>query len=132
MLKEIIIHTKSQTELINVDDQIRKFIDECGILEGYCIIWSPHTTAGITVNENCDPDVKRDINVKMDQLIPHEDDYHHMEGNSAAHIKTSLFGPSLTLIISKGAPLLGTWQSVYYCEFDGPRTRRMIIKAVED
>ena len=132
MLKEIIIHTKFQTELINVDDQIRKFVDECGIHEGYCIVWSPHTTAGITVNENCDPDVKRDINAKMDHLIPHEDDYHHMEGNSAAHIKTSLFGPSLTLIISKGAPLLGTWQSVYFCEFDGPRTRRMIIKAVED
>ncbi len=117
--------------MVLVDHHIMDAISESGVQEGLCMIWVPHTTAGVTINENADPSVVRDILFETEKIIPLEDGYHHGEGNSAAHIKSSLFGPSLTLIVTQGRPLLGTWQSVYFCEFDGPRTRKMIVKVLE-
>lgn len=131
MIKELVIPTHSQTEMLNVDAKVREVIRESGVKEGLCVLWVPHTTAGVTVNENADPDVTRDMLYEMNKVIPFRDGYHHMEGNSAAHIKSSLFGPSLTFIIQEGRPLFGTWQSVYFCEFDGPRQRRLYVKIVE-
>ena len=131
MLKELIIPTHGQTEMVDIDAKVRSVIKESGVQEGICILWVPHTTAGVTVNENADPDVTRDMLYEMNKVIPFRDNYHHMEGNSAAHIKSTLFGPSLTLIIQNGNPLFGTWQSVYFCEFDGPRQRRLYIKVME-
>ncbi len=132
MLKEISISTHSQTELVNVDREVMDVIKQSGIQEGICLIWVPHTTAGVTINENADPDVIKDILYETDKIIPLRNGYRHVEGNSAAHIKSSLFGPSLNLVITEGRLLLGTWQSVFFCEFDGPRRRRLFIKVIED
>jgi len=131
MIKEIFINTTARTQLIDVTDLVSDVVDQSGVKEGLCILWVPHTTAGVTINENADPDVVRDILSETEKIIPFEHGYLHREGNSAAHIKSSLFGPSLTLIVTKSRLILGTWQSVYFCEFDGPRNRRMIVKVVE-
>jgi len=117
--------------MINVDSQVMDVVKESGVQEGICLLWVPHTTAGVTINENADPSVVRDILYETEKVIPFQDGYQHMEGNSAAHIKSSLFGPSLSLIITGGRLLLGTWQSVFFCEFDGPRTRRLFVKVME-
>ena len=131
MLKEISIKTSSHTEMINIDRRIADVVRGSGVQEGVCTLWVPHTTAGVTINENGDPDVVRDILNETEKIIPMESDYHHYEGNSAAHIKSSLFGPSLTLIIDYGELVLGRWQSIYFCEFDGPRTRGLYVKIQE-
>ncbi|NQT25616.1 YjbQ family protein [candidate division KSB1 bacterium] len=131
MLKEIHVQTHAQTEFVIVDSEVQTAVSESGVEEGVCLLWVPHTTAGVTINENADPDVVRDMLMEMNKVIPFQDGYHHMEGNSAAHIKSSLFGPSLSLIITGGRLVLGTWQSIYFCEFDGPRRRRLLIKVTE-
>ncbi len=131
MLKELSIKTRNRTEMIRIDGDINHVIEESGVQDGICIIWIPHTTAGVTINENADPDVVRDILYEVNRVIPFEDNYHHTEGNSAAHIKSSLFSPSLTLIIRNNRLVLGTWQCVYFCEFDGPRQRHCIVKILE-
>jgi secondary thiamine-phosphate synthase enzyme len=131
MLKELSISTRTRIELVCVDSQITEVVKESGILEGVCLIWVPHTTAGVTINENADPSVVKDILYLTGKIIPYKDQYQHLEGNSDAHIKSSLFGPSLSLIITGGRLVLGTWQSVYFCEFDGPRQRRMVVKVLE-
>ena len=131
MLKEIIITTRKRTEFQIIDSQVAESVKESGALNGLCLIWVPHTTAAVTINENADPAVVRDILFETEKIIPFNDSYQHGEGNSAAHIKSSLFGPSLTLIISEGKLVLGTWQSIYFCEFDGPRTRRCMVKVTE-
>ena len=131
MTKELQISTKSRTEMVIIDQQIQTVIRESGVKEVICVLWVPHTTAGVTINENADPAVVRDILYEMNKIIPFQDQYQHMEGNSAAHIKSTLFSPSLTLIITHGRPVLGTWQSIYFCEFDGPRHRRLIVKVLE-
>ena len=117
--------------MVNIDRQVQEVIRESGVKEGICVLWVPHTTAGITINENADPAVVRDIIYEVNKLIPFQDQYHHMEGNSAAHIKSTLFSPSLTIIITNGRPVMGTWQSIYFCEFDGPRHRHLIVKVLE-
>ena len=117
--------------MLNVDTDIADAVKESGVQEGVCLLWVPHTTAGVTINENADPSVVRDILYELGKLIPLENGYHHSEGNSAAHIKSSLFGPSLTLIVTGGRLVLGTWQSIYFCEFDGPRRRRLYVKVAE-
>jgi secondary thiamine-phosphate synthase enzyme len=132
MLKEIFVQTRARTEFVLVDSDIQQVVRESSVKEGVCVLWVPHTTAAITINENADPDVVRDILHETNKVIPFDDGYHHSEGNSAAHIKSSLYGPSLTLIIHDGRLVLGTWQSVYFCEFDGPRRRRLFVKIVED
>jgi secondary thiamine-phosphate synthase enzyme len=131
MLKEFTISSRGQTQLISVQDLVNRAVQESGIQEGVCHVWVPHTTAAVTVNENADPSVVRDILYEINKVVPFQDGYHHAEGNSAAHIKSSLFGPSLSLIVSGGRLVLGTWQSIYFCEFDGPRTRRLLVKIVE-
>jgi secondary thiamine-phosphate synthase enzyme len=131
MIKELQISTQSRTEMVNIDRQVQEVIRESGVKEGICVLWVPHTTAGITINENADPAVVRDIIYEVNKLIPFQDQYHHMEGNSAAHIKSTLFSPSLTIIITNGRPVMGTWQSIYFCEFDGPRHRHLIVKVLE-
>lgn len=127
-MQTIQVRTREKVQFVNIDRDIHQAIHSSGIMDGICVIFVPHTTAGVTINENADPDVTRDIVMEMNKIVPFKDGYHHMEGNAAAHIKSSLFSPSLTLIVENGKPVLGTWQSVYFCEFDGPRTRKVHIK----
>ncbi len=129
-MKTFSVKTVQRTEFLNITDQVAKIVSESGVQEGIAVVFCPHTTAGITINENADPDVPRDISVILDRAFPWEGNYHHDEGNSAAHVKSSLVGPSLSLIIDKGKPVLGIWQNVYFAEFDGPRTRTVQVQVV--
>ncbi len=122
------IKTRKRVEFIDITDRLNALIRSFGVKDGICFIHIPHTTAAVTINENADPDVPNDIISKINKLIPQNDNYDHMEGNSDAHIKSSLFGQTLNLIIEDSRLLLGTWQGVYFCEFDGPRTRKIYIK----
>lgn len=126
------VKTDMQTQLIDITSQVQKVVSESGVKEGICVIFIPHTTAAVTINENADEDVKTDILKEINKVIPFNDGYRHMEGNSAAHIKASLFGFSDQIIIQNGKLLLGTWQGVYFCEFDGPRNRKAYIKIIAD
>jgi secondary thiamine-phosphate synthase enzyme len=128
MIKSINIKTKSRTEFIDITAKIQKVIDEAGIKDGICYIYIPHTTAGVTINEGADPSVVQDIQNMLNKLIPHQFNYLHMEGNSDAHIKSTIVGSSTEVIIEGGQLFLGTWQAVFFCEFDGPRHRRAIVK----
>lgn len=130
MRKNLSISTKVRTELIDITDQVRSTIVTSGIKEGLCYMQVPHTTAGLTINEGADPSVKRDILASLNKIVPFEGDYHHSEGNSAAHIKSALVGTSAVCLIEDGKLSLGTWQSIFFCEFDGPRNRSVIIKVV--
>lgn len=132
MLKELKVKTNRREELIDITHLIREAVASSAIKNGIVHLHVPHTTAAITINENADPDVKRDILYKLNKEIPKQDDYHHGEGNSDAHIKSSLFGPTLPLIISDSKLLLGTWQGILFCEFDGPRNRRLYLKILAD
>ena len=129
-MRTLTVKSHKQVELIDITHDVLKTILEDNITEGLAVVYTPHTTAAITINENADPDVSRDIIMGTDKLIPLRDDYRHLEGNSAAHIKSSLFGASETLIINNGKPVLGTWQGIYFCEFDGPRQRHVHIQTV--
>lgn len=124
------VKSKSKTEFIDITEEIRSLVRESGVQQGVCHIYVPHTTAGVTVNEGADPSVKRDVITALNRLVPFEEDYQHMEGNSAAHIKSTLVGTAQTVLIEEGKLLLGTWQSIYFCEFDGPRHRRVLVKIV--
>jgi len=132
MTNSLHIQTHSQTEFVDITHQIQKVVSESRIQEGICHIFVPHTTAGITINENADPSVKRDMIMELSKVIPFEDHYQHREGNSAAHIKSSLMGISLQVIVENGQLLLGTWQGIYFCEFDGPRSRKVWVKITAD
>ena len=125
MLKEFSIRTNQQVEFVKLTSQVQKLRDESGIQEGICHVYIPHTTAGITINEGADPDVVRDMTMELNKIVPFEDGYRHAEGNSAAHIKASMMGSSVAVIIESGKLVLGTWQAIFFCEFDGPRTRRV-------
>ena len=124
----IAISTSSRSQLVDITDQVQQAVAESGVIEGLCYLWVPHTTAGITINENADPSVARDILTELDKLVPWDDGYQHSEGNSAAHVKSTLVGCEKTLIIENGKLALGTWQGVYFCEFDGPRKRQVWVK----
>lgn len=127
------IQTKQRDELVPITDQVQAYINQSTIQSGLCTLYVPHTTAAVTINENADPDVARDILLAVDKLIPfHDPDYQHFEGNSASHVKACFFGTSETLIIENGQLILGTWQGIYFCEFDGPRTRKLHIKIQSD
>ncbi len=128
MLKEFSIRTNQQVEFLKLTSQVQKLLDESGIQEGICQVYVPHTTAGITINEGADPDVVRDMTMELNKIVPFEDGYRHAEGNSAAHIKASMMGPSVAVIIENGKLVLGTWQAIFFCEFDGPRTRRVLVR----
>ncbi len=125
-----VLHIKSSSreELVNVTLQIQSLVREKGWRDGMLLLFCPHTTGAVTINEAADPDVARDIAVNMRVLVPRNGDYRHMEGNSDAHIKSSLFGPDQLLIVENAELRLGTWQGVYFCEFDGPRQRTLWVK----
>ena len=132
MTKNINIKTKTRTEFVDITSEIQQVIDEAGIKDGICCLYVPHTTAGITINEGADPSVVSDIQRTLSKLIPHNLNYAHLEGNSDAHIKSTVVGASKTVIIDDGKLLLGTWQSIFFCEFDGPRHRRVLVKLISD
>lgn len=127
-LFEFEISTKKSQEFIDITCYINQVLEKTGIQDGTAVIFCPHTTAGITINENADPDVVKDIISALNKVFPVEGDYRHLEGNSHAHLKSSYMDAEKTIIINEGKPLLGTWQSVYFCEFDGPRKRKIVIK----
>jgi secondary thiamine-phosphate synthase enzyme len=122
------VKTGAKTELTDITDRIQQVVADSGVTEGLCHIFVAHTTAAVTINENADPSVKADILMVLNKLISDRESYRHAEGNSPAHIKASLVGPQLTVIVSQGRLLLGTWQGIFFCEFDGPRTRRVHLK----
>jgi secondary thiamine-phosphate synthase enzyme len=124
------LKSNRQVEMIDISEEVCKIIREARITEGLAVVFTPHTTAGITINENADPDVCRDMVMAINKIVPMQDGYRHLEGNSAAHLKSSLFGASETLIISDGKVLLGTWQGIYFCEFDGPRQRKVHVQVI--
>jgi len=122
------VRTSQREELVEVTSLVEGVVHEAGVTSGVAICFVPHTTAGITINEAADPDVRRDIVYKLGKEIPAQDGYRHAEGNSDAHIKASLMGSSLQVLIENGHLVLGRWQGIYFCEFDGPRSRQLIVK----
>lgn len=124
------LKTPSRAAMVEITSQIQDLVSKSGIKSGVCHIFVPHTTAGLTINENADPDVVDDILKEMDRIVPFDDGYKHSEGNSAAHIKASMFGFSQQVIVEKSKLMLGRWQGIYFCEFDGPRNREVYIKVV--
>lgn len=129
-MKTLHIKSHNQVEMIDITADVCAAIREQQVTDGLAVIFTPHTTAAITINENADPDVCHDLLMGINKFVPLQGDYHHLEGNSAAHIKSSLFGASETLIITNGEVVLGTWQGVYFCEFDGPRQRKVQIQVI--
>lgn len=130
-MEEIQVRTRSRSEMVEITDRVQAVVSRGGVRDGICVVQSLHTTAGLTINENADPFVVDDVLLKLDRLIPREENfYRHAEGNSDSHLKTSFFGPSLTVIVSGGRLVLGTWQGIYLCEFDGPRERRVAIQLI--
>jgi secondary thiamine-phosphate synthase enzyme len=124
------VSTSQRTELVDISGKVKNAISDSGISEGFAVIYTPHTTAAITINENADPSVKSDIKLKIDDVIDNDPRFRHAEGNSDSHIKSSLFGCSEHFIIDGGRPVLGTWQGIFFCEFDGPRTRKVHVQVV--
>ncbi|MDA3851891.1 MAG: secondary thiamine-phosphate synthase enzyme YjbQ [Spirochaetaceae bacterium] len=124
--------TSGQTQFIDISQKVQDLIEKESIKEGSVLVYCPHTTAGLTINENADPDVQIDMLKELNKIVPFKDGYRHMEGNSAAHIKASLMGFSLQIPITGGRMILGTWQGIYFCEFDGPRTRKICVKISAD
>ncbi len=114
----------------DITSKVREAVMESGITDGICVVYCPHTTAGITINENADPDVVTDMLYGLGKTCPHHPEYRHIEGNTTAHIKASIIGSSVTVIIENGRLLLGRWQGIYFCEFDGPRTRSCYVKVI--
>ena len=129
-MKTLQIQSRKPVELIDITREVCAAVREQGIADGLAVVFTPHTTAAVTINENADPDVCHDMVTAINRLVPMQDSYRHMEGNSAAHVKSSLFGASETLIISNGEAQFGTWQGVFFCEFDGPRQRRVHVQVI--
>ena len=126
------VRTRDRSEMIDVTDHVQQAVSEQGVRDGYVIVYVPHTTAAVTINENADPDVKHDMIRKLEELIPQREGYYrHAEGNSDSHVKTSIVGNSAMVIIEDGRLVLGRWQGIYFCEFDGPRSREMMVKVIE-
>ena len=125
------VRTSKHTQMLDITREVQRAVTESGVRDGICTVFIPHTTAAVTINENADPDVVRDFTMELGKIVPWEDGYHHMEGNSAAHLKSSMIGFSEQIIIEDGRLLLGTWQGIYFCEFDGPRSRKCFVKITE-
>lgn len=121
------VTTKQRAQFVDITAEVQEVVSRAGMKQGICQIFIPHTTAGVTINENADPDVVRDIIAALEKLVPQSGDYRHSEGNSDAHIKASMMGFSLTVPVEQGRLVLGTWQGIYFCEFDGPRTRQVHV-----
>ena len=128
MFIKLDVTTKNHTELQDITRLIQKAVTDSGVKDGLCIVFIPHTTAAVTINENADPDVVKDFTKEINKIVPWEDGYLHMEGNSAAHFKSSMIGFSEQIIIENGRLVLGTWQGIYFCEFDGPRHRKVYVE----
>lgn len=131
-MKELTVRTHQREELLDLTARLQDLVSESGVTSGTIHVFVPHTTAAVTINENADPDVVRDLLYKLNKEIPQQDGYHHGEGNSDAHLKASLFGQSELVMIEQGRLLLGTWQGIYFCEFDGPRTRKVFVRVIAD
>jgi secondary thiamine-phosphate synthase enzyme len=129
-LSDFYVRTTKQNEWLNISSQVQQAVAASGIVEGICVVFVPHTTAAVTINENADPDVPHDVGFAFSQISPDRREFRHGEGNSAAHTKSSLIGPSLTFIVSGGKLLTGTWQGIWFNEFDGPRTRRVLVRVL--
>ena len=126
------VKTQAKTELIDVTSDINQVVQKSGIEQGLCMIYVPHTTAAVTINESADPSVKADMLMILNKIIPWEAGYRHLEGNSAAHIKTTLVGSSELIAIEGRRLVLGTWQGIFFCEFDGPRNRKLHVRIIEE
>lgn len=124
------VKTGGETCWINITGEVQKAVASSGVSEGICVVFIPHTTAAVTINENADPDVPRDVNFALNMISPDRREFRHGEGNSAAHTKTSLVGPSITVIVSGGRLLLGTWQGIWFNEYDGPRNRTVHVRVM--
>jgi len=131
MMQTFQVRTSTQTELIDITRPVQEAIKKTGVEDGICIVFIPHTTAAITINENADPSVIQDIVMELNKIVPFKDHYHHMEGNSPAHIKASLAGCSQIVLVESGKLVLGTWQGIFFCEFDGPRNRKVYVKVMQ-
>jgi len=128
MILTLSINTRDRSEMIDITSKVEEELKRSGLKDGVCFLFVPHTTAGITINESADPSVATDIQAMLNKLIPWEGSYRHLEGNSTAHIKSSLIGNSVMLFVESGHLKLGTWQGIFFCEFDGPRSRKLYIK----
>lgn len=128
MWQAIELHTSKRCEFVDITDRVRAAVAASGVQDGLCVAYVPHTTAGVTINESADPDVAGDILLWLEEAVPRRDTFRHAEGNSDSHVKASLMGCSATLIIRGGRPVLGTWQGVFFCEFDGPRRRQCYLQ----
>ena len=124
------VHTTQVNEWLNITGEVQRAVAASGITEGICVVFIPHTTAAVTINENADPDVTHDVTLALNAISPDRREFRHSEGNSAAHTKTSLVGPSITLIVSGGKLLLGTWQGIWFNEYDGPRNRKVHVRVM--
>ena len=126
-MQQLTVQTNSQTEMLDVTSKVQAAVKAAGFQNGLCMLYVPHTTAGITINESADPSVRKDILMVLNQMVPWKADYKHMEGNSPAHVKSSLMGASQLVAVENGRLVLGTWQGIFFCEFDGPRTRKLLV-----
>lgn len=124
------IKTTARVDMVDITHLVRQEVEKAGFTDGLCVVFVPHTTSGVTINEGADPAVCLDIIKKLKQLVPPHDGYLHMEGNSDSHIKASLMGSSVTVLVEEGHLVLGTWQKIFYCEFDGPRSRKFFVKMI--
>jgi secondary thiamine-phosphate synthase enzyme len=129
-LSSFSLKTSRKDQWIDITAQVREIVGSSGVREGLCVVFVPHTTAAVTINENADPDVPRDVILALNAASPDRGEFRHAEGNSAAHTKTSLVGPSITVIVSGGGLLLGTWQGLWFTEYDGPRTRQVYVRVM--
>ena len=130
MIQTFQVKTSKQTEFIDITHSVQEAVKKTGVAEGICFIFIPHTTAAVTINENADPSVSLDIIMELNKVVPFQDRYQHLEGNSPAHIKASLIGCSQTVFVESGKLALGTWQGIFFCEFDGPRNRKVYVKVI--
>ena len=130
MPQQFQLKTRRRSEFIDITSSVAGAVRTSGVADGVCTVYVPHTTAGVTINENADPSVVRDMIAHLERLVPADGPYTHAEGNSDSHIKTGLMGSSVTVPVANGRPLLGTWQGIYFCEFDGPRTRSYVVTVV--
>ena len=128
----ISVKTRERTELVDVTSEISRLVQKSGIDQGLCMVYVPHTTAGVTINESADPSVKTDMLMVLNQIVPWDADYRHLEGNSPAHVKSTLVGASQLIAIEKGRLVLGTWQGIFFCEFDGPRNRKLHVRLMAE
>jgi secondary thiamine-phosphate synthase enzyme len=132
LITKVDIKTHSRTELLDITNHVREIVKDSKINNGVCYIYVPHTTAGVTINEHADPDVVNDIAMQLETMVPQHHNYQHSEGNSPAHIKASLIGSSAMVMVEYGGLMLGTWQGIFFCEFDGPRNRAFWVKITAD